>query len=83
MPSMDRIRRIRDFRCFRAAALRIEGKTLKEIGRLIGWRSDPTRPLSVERTRQIILKAVRLIKHPSRKDHPLREWAMQYEGKIL
>ena len=66
-------------RCQRAVDLRKQGKIYREIGEAIGWRYAPEKPLSVERARQLVCKGVRIIMHPSRKDHPDREWAESFK----
>ena len=44
----------------RVFALRKEGKTLAEIGRIVGRKSDPSIPLSTERVRQMVKRGERL-----------------------
>ena len=70
-------------RCLRAAALRAEGKKLKEIGRLVGRQDDPSQPISIVRAQAMIYKAARIIcARPGFEDHPLRQWARWYTGRL-
>jgi hypothetical protein len=57
-----------------ALVLRSEGLTLREIGQRIGQLSDPDKPLSVERSRQMIWRTVREVISAGDQSDPL--WAI-------
>ena len=61
----------------KAVDLRRAGLTYKEIGRRVGRHNDPSHPVTVERIRQMLAMATRRLLHPSRADHPDREWAVE------
>lgn len=68
-------------RNFRALEMRGSGMLYKEIGIAMGRADNPSVPISRERSRSIVQKAIRLLKHPTRADHPLRPLALELDGK--
>jgi hypothetical protein len=66
---------------YRALQLRASGLTFREIGIALGRRDDPSVPITVARTLQIFCKAIRLLKHPNRADHPLRPIVLKMDAE--
>jgi hypothetical protein len=60
----------------RAVDLRKSGMTFKQIGIAIGISGAPSEPISAQRAMGLVAKAVRMLRHPVRKNHPDHWWAM-------